>query len=250
MEPYYSDDSTVLYHAKWQAVLPNLDAVDVTITDPPYSERVHTSVRSREMSPTDRGKGGAASSRVVALGFDPLSIDERLSAAGEFARLTRRWVLAFSDIESTHLWRRDLESAGLQYVRTGAWVRENGAPQFSGDRPAEGFEAITICHRPGRKRWNGGGHRAVWSVPIVIDRAHNGGRVHPAQKPDKLMRQLVHLFSDPGETILDPYAGSGTTLVAAHYLGRKSIGIEQNERYCEIVATRLQQGVLDFQEGA
>ncbi|MGV9840475.1 DNA methyltransferase [Nocardia niigatensis] len=74
----------------------------------------------------------------------------------------------------------------------------------------------------GRKRWNGGGKRAVWSAPIVIDRGRTGARLHTAQKPDKLMRALVEQFSDPGETILDAFAGSRSTLAAAALLGRKS----------------------------
>ncbi|SLJ67508.1 DNA modification methylase [Mycobacteroides abscessus subsp. abscessus] len=250
LSPYYQDSSITLYHGDWRDVLPHLDSVDVTITDPPYSARVHSVVRSREMGRRDRGAGGAASARVVDLGFSCLTDEERLTVAKEFGRLTKRWVLTFSDIESIHSWRADMQAAGLQYVRTGAWVRENGAPQFSGDRPAEGFEAITICHRPGRKRWNGGGRRAVWSVPVVIDRGHNGARLHPTQKPDALMRSLVELFSEPGETILDPYAGSGSTLVAANYLGRKAIGVEKNELYCERTVTRLQQLVLAFSEEA
>lgn len=67
---------------------------------------------------------------------------------------------------------------------------------------------------------------------------------HPTPKPLGLYRRLVALLSKPGETILDPFMGSGTTLVAAKSLGRKAIGIEIEERYCEIAANRCRQEVL------
>jgi hypothetical protein len=111
----------------------------------------------------------------------------RVGVAAHFARLARRWVLVFSDFESAHLWRHDLEGAGLEYVRTGIWHKGNGAPQFTGDRPAVPGEAIVICHTHGRKRWNGGGHQAWWTAGfepgevlvfehnIALDRRHDGG---------------------------------------------------------------------------
>lgn len=121
-------------------------------------------------------------------------------------------------------------------------------PAVLRDRPATGSESITICHQPGRKRWNGGGKHAVWSVPIVLDRGANGARLHTTQKPLELMLSLVDL-TDRNETVLDFVAGSGTTLVAfPKSLGRRAIGVELEERYAEIAARRLSQDVLDFEE--
>lgn len=107
--------------------------------------------------------------------------------------------------------------------------------------------ALCSCPRHASDAAQNKGH-AVWSVPIVLDRGRNGARLHTTQKPDSLMRSLVDLFTDPGETILDPFAGSGTTLVAAAYLGRRAIGVEREERYCEVIAKRLEERALDFGE--
>lgn len=249
MKPYYQDEHVTLYHGDCAEILPALAPVAHVITDPPYSEHIHSNVRSQRMqSANDRGgRYGADVRRNVSLGFDHLSPELRQTCAAEFARLAERWVLVFSDVESDHLWRADLTAAGLDYVRTGAWIKSGATPQFSGDRPATGFEAVTIAHPKGRKRWNGGGKHAVWTHPIVLDRGRTGGvRLHTTQKPQGLMQELIGLFTDEGETILDPFAGSGTTLVGARMLGRHSIGIEASERYCEIIARRLDQGVLDF----
>jgi site-specific DNA-methyltransferase (adenine-specific) len=84
----------------------------------------------------------------------------------------------------------------------------------------------------------------VWKGPIAR------GVDHPTPKPEWLMRQLIESSSRPADTVMDPYMGSGTTLVAAKALGRRAIGIELEERYCEIAAKRLQQSVLPLELAA
>jgi hypothetical protein len=155
-EPYYDDGGVVLYHGDCLEILPALEPVDHVITDPPYSEHVHTKSRAgARMLP---GSGSPANfARAVEFGFASMTADVRLSVGVHCGRLARRWVAVFSDVESTQAWREAFSGTGVEYVRTGAWVKVNGTPQFTGDRPAVGFEAITLCHRVGRKRWNGGG---------------------------------------------------------------------------------------------
>jgi DNA methylase len=75
-------------------------------------------------------------------------------------------------------------------------------------------------------------------------------RLHPSEKPLSLMERLVLLCSEPGDLILDPFAGSGTTLLAAKKLGRRAVGVELSERYCEVAAERLGQEVLDLGSAA
>lgn len=240
--PYYEDDSVTLYHGDCLEVLPTLETVDHVITDPPYSAHVHGSSRSsRMLSANDHGgRYGADLRRSVDLGFDHITPEVRTGVAAEAARLTRRWVLTFSDIESAGLWREDLEGSGLDYVRTCAWIKVGCTPQFSGDRPAVGFEVITLAHPKGRKRWNSGGKRGVYSHAIVLDRGRSSARLHTTQKPDALMGELIADFTDEGEVILDPFAGSGTTGALAKRCGRRAVLIEQDESHCEVTAKRLE----------
>lgn len=217
-------------------------SVDHAILDPPYSEHVHTkslagSTRTRRADGDGAGCGAVSRSRD--LGFAHVTQDQREAVADHLARCVRRWVLVFCDEESTHLWRGALSSAGLENVRTGHWVKVGGTPQFTGDRPGTATEAIVIAHQPGKKRWNGGGRPGIWSYPIVLDRGAGETRVHTTQKPIDLMLALVRDFTDHGETILDPFAGSGTTGVAALQLGRRFIGWEQDANYHRVASARL-----------
>jgi len=119
-------------------------------------------------------------------------------------------------------------------------LKRNGMPQMTGDRPAQGWEAIAYLHRDGIKpTWKGGGRAGNYILP-----KQNGE--HPTTKPIQMILSFVDLFTDQGQVILDPFMGSGTTLRAAKDLGRKAIGIEIEERYCEMAAKRMAQKVLDL----
>lgn len=229
----------------WLATLAD-KSVDVVITDPPYSEHVHGKARRGSSAPVDGGGRTPAASfhRVTEFGFSSLTRDTMTAAAGQFARVSKRWVAVFCDVESSHLWAADLVAAGLEYVRTMMWIKLASTPQFTGDRPAPGYEAIVLAHRPGKKRWNGGGKVGVYTHAVVQDRhgghaGPDGFRCHTTQKPIGLMLDLVADFSDADETILDPFAGSGTTGVAALRLGRHFIGAEMDDNYHAVATERL-----------
>jgi site-specific DNA-methyltransferase (adenine-specific) len=132
-------------------------------------------------------------------------------------------------------WRTALESAGATYKRTCLWVKPDGKPQYRGDRPGTGYESIVACHAPGRSTWNGGGSHGVFTVP----RGGEPRTGHQTQKPLVLMEMLVRLFSNGGELILDPFAGSGTTGVAALRLGRRFLGWEKDSTYANAARRRL-----------
>lgn len=221
----------------WLRSLPD-KSVDHAIMDPPYSAHVHSAQRRRVLP--DAHTRPSRKIRTADLGFVHLEPALRDAVAVECARVTRRWSLFFCDIEGVNGWIDAVQAAGLDYVRTGIWVKPNATPQFSGDRPAVGCEAIVIAHQKGAKRWNGGGARAVWTTPTELAR---GGReivrVHPTVKPLLLMTDLTSLFTDEGDTILDPFAGSGTTGVAALRLGRRFTGAEQDATHYATACERL-----------
>lgn len=222
-------------------------SVDHTIMDPPYSEHVHRNARSAiRKVPLHDGAGNVRPaqirrgiSRGVDFGFSSATPELIEAWSVEVARVTRRWVAVFSDVESCHLWRGALERAGLEYLRTVFWDKVCGAPQFSGDRPAVACEAITLAHSQGRKRWNGGGKRGIYSVPIELNRGGVLRRFHPTAKPLALMLALIEDFTDPGELVLDPFAGSATTGVAAVRLGRRFLGAEQDPVHHATAVARL-----------
>lgn len=250
MIPYYQDAAVTLYHGDCRAILPQIETVDHVITDPPYARDVYVRMSQPK---TKAGSGTPARVGVAVKGEnwstrqgsalqklaagDIGHIDEMLDdLAAHIARLTRRWAVVFSDVETCARWRAALESSGLRYVRTGAWVKPDAMPQMSGDRPAVGFEPATICHANGPMRWNGGGKQAVWTYNTAKGDERPD---HPCPKPLGLMTDLVQQFTDPGDLILDPFGGSGTTAVAAKAVGRRCILIEREERYAEVAASRL-----------
>jgi DNA modification methylase len=242
VKPIYEMDGIQIWHGDCLEVLPLLEQVDHVITDPPYSEYTH----SKQWIGAALTADGAprVGTKFTELGFDALTTEMRDAFSAHARRLSARWVLAFSDIESISSWRGALEGVGLDYVRTCIWDKVDSAPQFTGDSPAAGCEAICVAHQPGRKKWNGGGRRNLFRHPV--NGSAGGSKPHPSTKPLPLMRELIELFTDPGDLILDPFMGSGTTLRAAKDCGRRAIGIELNETYVQVAIDRLRQGVLSL----
>jgi site-specific DNA-methyltransferase (adenine-specific) len=198
-------------------------SVDAVITDPPFAEKTHAGARTT--------RPGVGLTTVPLIGFGSIDDDTFLGLCSEFVRVARRWCVLTCD------WRHSAAAfrSGLPVVRCGVWVKPDAAPQFSGDRPGTGWESVLMLHRPGRKRWNGGGHHAVWTHGLARD------NVHPTQKPTGLVRQWLKQFTDPGDLVFDPFAGSFTTGVACVQTGRRFVGIEKESKYVEIGVRRIKE---------
>ena len=208
MKPYYSDDHVTLYHGDCLDILPGLE-FDVIVTDPPYGINLDTDYsRPSKNSRTYRPIEGDE------VPFDPspwllLQLPLVLFGANHFAQslpVSRGWI-CWDKVTRNDITAGQISDGEL------AWT--NFLPRL----------------RIYRHMWNG-----------AFRDSERGTHYHPTQKPVRLMAWVTGLC--PPGVILDPYAGSGPTLRAAKDLGRKAIGIEIDERYCEIAARRMGQEVL------
>lgn len=216
-EPYYSDELVTLFHGDALTINAWLQA-DVLVTDPPYgidycsgASRLEGVARSI-LGDKDHGTRDAALNQWGASNADRPAL---VFGTWRVVRPSRTHTRLIWDTKGA-LGMGDL-SVPWKPSDQEIYVIGRG---FSGPRTTN-----------------------VLSYPPVQAMSSNG-RQHPHQKPTQLLEAL--LVKCPPGTVADPFAGSGSTLVAAKRLGRKAIGVELDERYCEIAAKRLAQGVLDF----
>lgn len=146
------------------------------------------------------------------------------------------WVVVMTDHVLAMPIQSSMEQAGRYAFAPLPWYVPGSRVRLVGDGPSSWVTWIVVSRTAKQVRWGTlpGGYM------------QSGSQHHMGGKPEELMRAIVLDYSKDGETILDPFMGSGTTLVAAKRLGRKAIGIELNEAYCEVAAKRLAQGALAF----
>ncbi len=245
INPYFADDHVELYHGDMREALPALDVrADAIITDPPYGE---TSLA------WDRWPDGWV---------DPLGdVTNSLWCFGSMRTLTERWS----------------EFAGWRLAQDIVWEKANGTG-FATDRFRRVHELVVHFYRG---PW-GSVHHDVPREPAVFDakgrtagrspvgaRKHTAAAVdtvyvddglrlarsvrhagsvrrglHPTEKPGGILDPLIRYSVPVGGLVLDPFAGSGSTLLTARSLGRRAVGIEADERYCEAAAKRLAEADL------
>ena len=212
MKPYYEHAGITIYHGDCREILPQLPKMDAVITDPPYGINAARSRNSQKWGWTDFEVTGWDKERPSA---------ELLRSVAMSAPITCIWGgNYFTDaLPLGHKWliwdkcQTDFSLADAEL----AWTNTQGAIR-----------------------------RISYSRALAMQ----DGKDHPTQKPIAVMQWCIRQVAPNAEVILDPFMGSGTTLVAAKNLGRKAIGIEIEERYCEIAAKRLAQEVFDFEETA
>ena len=209
MKSYYEADGITIYHGDCREVLPRV-AWDLAVCDPQYGMEYRSNRRVVRLAP------------IVGDDAYPLAVLRDLISRSP------RGVYACCRWENL----REMPSPTSVIV----WVKNNWT---AGDlEHSHGRQWEAVCFYPGNE------HKFIARTPDVFSARRVLPTIHPTEKPTALMERLIG--SNVADTICDPFMGTGTTLVAAKNLGRRAIGIEIEERYCEIAAKRLAQGVLDF----
>jgi DNA modification methylase len=232
--PVVHGEHYTLYQGDALRIVPLLSGYDHCITDPPYEQEAHT--RTRRTRAVLEGRAPYAD-----IAFAPITEAQRRFLAG----LCCQWLLIFCQAEAVGQYAAVL---GPKYKRPAVWRKRDGAPQMSGDRPGMGYESIVCAWcQPGRARWNRGGKRGWYDQATDTDLVYDylvrdkQPRLHATQKPLALMKELLLDFTQPGDVVLDPFMGSGTTGVACLEYGRRFVGIELDPGYFQLACQRLAQ---------
>jgi hypothetical protein len=221
--PYYQEDGITIYHGDCRDVLPAIETADLVLTDPPYGIGVRT-----DYAAAGRGKPSSKSTHV---GRNRIASANIYPAVfGDDGPFDPSHLLRFPRLVlfGANHYADKLPSSGAWFV----WDRMSG-----GSATADAELAWTNLGGTVRMfsyRWNGACRQG--------EKDTHG--LHPTQKPVALMRWILGRCSKPGDLILDPYMGSGPVAKACRADARRYIGIEIEERYCEIAAKRLAQRVL------
>ena len=218
MKPYYEHGGITIYHGDCRDILPSLNVAHV-IADPPYNARF-----------------------VYGAGTDddrswPEYCEWLLPIIAQLEEISRGLVLVFASVNGM------LEVSQRRRPRhVCVWNKPMCfSPRLGGSPFLPHWEPCLVFGKP----WGEGGRVPDYHMSDVwhANTAERNG--HPCPKPEQLLKHIIK--SLPGEPILDPFCGSGTTLVAAKNLSRSAVGIEIEERYCEIAAKRLSQEVMQFE---
>lgn len=202
--PYFDEDGITIYNVDSKKILPWLQPVDLLLTDPPYG------IGMAKRGTIGTSKAGKVKDYGKSDWDDATPPAWFLDSATKLAETSILWGGNYYNLPGSRCWL--------------SWEKTSRMPTMAD------FElAWTNMDKP--------------SKSYVADRNPDGKRVHPTQKPVGLLKWCLG-FLPEAKTVLDPYMGSGTTLVACKAEGRHAIGIDISEQYCESAAKRLSQGVL------
>jgi site-specific DNA-methyltransferase (adenine-specific) len=223
MKPYYEDATVTLYHGDCREVLPTL--AGVVVTDPPFNVGYHYDTYTDRLGADDYAALLAVACRTPAVVIHyPEAMFTVAQAIGEVPTRAAAWVY---NSNTPRQWRMVAWFGVAPDFRVVKQPYKNPTDSRVRSLIEAGSEGTSLYD------W--------WEVDQVKN-VSDEKTGHPCQMPLEVMRRIVGVT--PGDVIIDPFAGSGTTLRAAKDLGRRAIGIEMDERYCEMTARRMGQEVL------
>lgn len=241
IEPYYQDENCTIYNGDCREILPELGEVDLVLTDPPYSvtqQRWDSSDGVLEVVRDSRLAVFTTGERLLAelicalpTQYRHIWVWDRVNRFTDFLNASRRpmrsheLVAVFSQ-EPNYVFCPQKRRGELKVRQTNT---STGNGSYGIKQPEKGYGTVKTKLHP---------------KSIISFKGRGNPSLHPTEKPRALFKYLLETY--PSNLTVDPYMGSGTTLRAAKDLGRKAIGIEIEEKYCEIAAKRLAQEVLDF----
>ena len=265
MKPYFEQDGVTLYHGDnvqtMREAIPD-QSIDLVVTSPPYDN-----LRTYGGHTWDFEGLAAELWRTIKPGGVVVWIVNDATVDGSETGTSFRQALHFKDIgfrlHDTMIWEKfGFSAVGSLQVRYAPtfefmFVLSNGAPvtfnplkdkpnawggtkQHGTVRQADGTTVPVAGIRFGKRIAKTGQRGSVWQ--IIEEKIAN--KLHPATFPEALARDHILSWSNEGDTVLDPFSGSGTTLKMARLMGRKGIGIEIHQAYCDIAAERLRQKLL------
>jgi len=227
-------------------------SVDVVFADPPYNLQLEGALHRPDQSKVD-------------------AVDDdwdRFASFEEYDRFTRAWLAAVQRVLKPNgtLWvigsyhnifrvGTSLQDLGYWILNDVVWIKSNPMPNFRGKRFANAHETLIWAARErGAKGYTFNYHslkafnddlqmRSDWTLPICSGgerlKGEDGSKVHPTQKPEALLYRVLLASTNPGDVVLDPFFGTGTTGAVAKRLGRHFIGIERDEGYAAAAADRI-----------
>jgi site-specific DNA-methyltransferase (adenine-specific) len=210
-------------------VLADVVACDAVITDPPYSQRVEDGFRSGSTMKDLQNKPG--------MGYDPIDEHDAQEIVTALGALCAGWLVVCCDHETFRCHAAAASASGRYSFPPVVIVKSGAAPRMSCDGPASHCEYLSVS-RPRTKRFLTWGSLPGWYKMETVRHGHGYVGVSGA-KSLALMRALVRDYTRPGDLIVDPFAGSGTTLLAARLEGRCAIGAEIDPKTYALAVKRL-----------
>ncbi len=246
IKPYYEEPGITIYCGDARNILPEIEQADLICTDPPYGLNYNNGDLASQWENVFGGKKENLGVRPIANDGE----DEAMELFEWLCRLSKekilkggccccccccggggpkplfaKWTLLmdkYIGFKQAVVWDKGGLGMGIHYRRNYEFVliAQNGEPA---------------------RVWNGGNKTAnIWRIPKIIP----NDKQHPTQKPVELMSKIIQIHSNPGDLVIDPFMGHGSTLVAAKALKRRVIGIDLKEDYVRATIDRLRQGIL------